>query len=85
MRVTVQFFGRLRELAGRSDWTTDLAAGARAADAWMAARQAYPALEPFAAAVSAAVNTDFAPMTTVLADGDAVAFLPPVSGGSTDR
>ena len=32
--------------------------------------------------ISTAVNADYALRTQVLSDGDEVAFLPPVSGGS---
>jgi len=85
MRVSVLFFARLRELAGCHEWVATLAEPATVADAWRAARTAHPALEPFAGSVSAAVNTDFAPMTSALDDGDTVAFLPPVSGGALER
>ena len=82
MRVTVQFFARLRELAGRSEMTCDLAPGATVADVWRAVERAHPPMAPLASAVSAAVNADFAPMTTEVHEGDDVAFLPPVSGGN---
>ena len=84
MRVTVQLFARLRELAGRASWTCDLAPGATVADVWRALAAAYPAVQPLERSVSAAVNADFAPMTRPVQDGDDVAFLPPVSGGSDD-
>ena len=82
MRVTVQVFARLRELAGRDEWSVDVPAGASVADVWRAATASAPALAPFAGAVTCAVNSDFARMDTPLRDGDAVAFLPPVSGGA---
>jgi molybdopterin converting factor small subunit len=56
--------------------------GATVADVWEALAAAHPAVLPLRSAVSAAVNTDFAPMTREVRDGDDVAFLPPVSGGS---
>ena len=40
-----------------------------------------PALAPLAGSVSVAVNHRFVPRDTVLAAGDELAFLPPVSGG----
>ena len=82
MRVTVLLFARLRELAGQAEWACDVPAGATVADVWRALARAHPAVAPLASAVSAAVNADFAPMTRPVADGDEVAFLPPVSGGS---
>ena len=82
MRVTVQVFARLRELAGRDEWSVDVPAGASVADVWRAATVSMPALAPFTGAVTCAVNSDFARMDTLLRDGDAVAFLPPVSGGA---
>lgn len=81
MRVTVRLFARLRELAGRESWPIDVSPGATAADAWQAVTQTSPALAPFGRAISVAINTNFARMSHPLAEGDDVAFLPPVSGG----
>lgn len=81
MRVTVRLFARLRELAGTEALTREMAAGSTVADAWTALVREVPALEPFGATVSAAVNDDYAPMRRTLNDGDDLAFLPPVSGG----
>jgi molybdopterin converting factor subunit 1 len=82
MRVTVQLFARLRELAGRSDAVCEVTPGASVADVWRALEATYPAIRPLAPAVSAAVNAEFAAMTTQVHEGDEVAFLPPVSGGA---
>jgi molybdopterin converting factor subunit 1 len=83
MRVTVQLFARLRELAGRSEWTCEVAPGATVEDVWRALVGAHPDTAVLATAVSAAVNAEFASMATPVADGDEVAFLPPVSGGAS--
>lgn len=85
MRVTVQLFARLRDLAGRDRWTCDLPAGASVADVWRAVAEAHPAVQVLGPAISAAVNADFASMKTPVHDGDEVAFLPPVSGGAATR
>ncbi len=85
MRVTVVFYARLRELAGRSEWICDLPPDATVADAWHAAAAAYPPVGELGRAVSAAVNAEFAAMTTPVHEGDEVAFLPPVSGGANAR
>jgi len=82
MRVTVQLFARLRELAGGPEWIVDVPDGASIADVWRVTCARHPGLGDFAAAVSAARNEDFAPLTTPVRDGDAIAFLPPVSGGA---
>jgi molybdopterin converting factor subunit 1 len=82
MRVKVQLFARLRELAGRGETHVDVPPGARVADVWRTIASAHPELEPFGGAVSCAVNADFAQRTAVVHEGDEVAFLPPVSGGA---
>jgi molybdopterin converting factor subunit 1 len=82
MRVTVQLFARLRELAGCSRCEIQVPDSSSVEDVWRALAERHPALGPFAGAVSCAVNTDFARMQTTVLDGDEVAFLPPVSGGS---
>jgi molybdopterin converting factor small subunit len=48
---------------------------------WNALLRDYPAIAPYAASMSCAVNADYARMTTTVHEGDEVAFLPPVSGG----
>jgi molybdopterin converting factor subunit 1 len=81
MRVTVQVFARLRELAGRSEWTLDVPDDATIAVVWRQSAAAHPALDAFTTSVSCARNEDFARMTAAVKDGDVIAFLPPVSGG----
>jgi molybdopterin converting factor subunit 1 len=83
MRLTVRLFARLREIAGRDAYPCDLPDGSTVADVWQDAVSRHPALEPYGRSVSSAVNEDFARRTAVVHDGDDVAFLPPVSGGST--
>ncbi len=74
MRVSVRLFAGLRERAGWSERELD---AATLADVW-------PALglgdEP--PGLLYAVNKQYAPRDTVLADGDEVALIPPVSGGA---
>jgi molybdopterin converting factor small subunit len=81
MRVTVKLFARLRDLAGRGEIPCTIAAPATIADVWRALVAMHPALGPHAQSVSAARNAAYARMTTPVADGDDIAFLPPVSGG----
>ncbi|HKB27622.1 MAG TPA: molybdenum cofactor biosynthesis protein MoaE, partial [Candidatus Limnocylindrales bacterium] len=58
--------------------------GATIEDAWTAAARRFPAIAPGRAYVRFARNAAYAPAETGLADGDEVAFIPPVSGGSDD-
>lgn len=79
MRVTVRYFAVLRDAAGvaveevEGDFRT-----AAALWAHLARRHVFP-LGPDDLRVS--VNASYAPFTVNLADGDEVAFIPPVSGG----
>ncbi len=82
MHVTIRLFARLRELAGASDLTRELPEGSSAGDAWNALITEFPAMADYTRAISCAVNEDYARLTAALKDGDEVAFLPPVSGGS---
>jgi len=77
MKVAVRLFAGLRERAGARAVELDLPEGASAADIW-------PALglgdEP--PGLLLAVNKAYAPRDAVLSEGDEVALIPPVSGGS---
>jgi molybdopterin converting factor subunit 1 len=81
MRITVRLFGRLHDLAGANELEREVPDGACVATVWDRVIADVPAMAPYARVVSAAVNEDFAKMTAPVADGDEVAFLPPVSGG----
>jgi molybdopterin synthase catalytic subunit/molybdopterin converting factor small subunit len=82
MQVLARTFAILRELSvDRAQ--LDLTDGATVADAWSALAARYPALEPHREYVRAARNGEYAAGDVVLADGDEVAFLPPVSGGGS--
>ena len=80
--MNVKLFARLRELVGAGDLTIEVPGGTTVADVWAAVVAAHPAAGAYARSMSCAVNLDYARMTTTVSDGDEVAFLPPVSGGS---
>lgn len=82
MFVTIHLFARLREVAGAAELEREVPAGATARDAWVVLTHEFPALSAYEASISCAVNEEYARFTTRLADGDRVAFLPPVSGGA---
>ena len=79
IRVRVRLFAMLRERAGRSSVDVELADGATAGDVWasLGIGEEPPAL-------GLAVNRAYADRSTALADGDEVAFIPPVSGGAIE-
>jgi molybdopterin synthase catalytic subunit len=82
MRARVLFFGMLKEVVGRAAEDAVFPEGAdlRAVFECYAAR--FPKLHQMAASIVVARNQEFAALSTALADGDEVAFLPPVSGGA---
>jgi len=82
MRVTVLCFARLHDLAGFRDWRCDLPEHATVSDVWQALVDARPAVAVMSTSLSCAVNAEFATMQTRVAEGDEIAFLPPVSGGA---
>ena len=77
MKVAVRLFAALRERAGTREAALELDEGASVDDVW-------PALglgdEP--AGLVYAVNRAYVERGTLLADGDEVALIPPVSGGA---
>ena len=81
MRITILVFARLRDLVGAPRLDRDVAAGSTVEDVWQALAGECPAAAPHRGALSAAVNAGYAKFSTPLAEGDEVAFLPPVSGG----
>jgi molybdopterin synthase catalytic subunit len=83
MRVRVLFFGMLRELVGRPSEDAEFPQGAdlRAVFESYAAR--HPRLRELAPSIVVARNQEFAQLSATITEGDEVAFLPPVSGGTS--
>jgi molybdopterin synthase catalytic subunit len=79
--VRVRLFARLREQAAMETATLELPAGSTVAEVYEALRRKHPALEADVNAVRAALNQEFKDWSAEVADGDEVAFIPPVSGG----
>lgn len=84
VRVRIRLFAIQRELAGAREVPLELPDGATVDDAWRALVGMHPALAPGRASVRFARNGAYAEASTPLADGDEVAMIPPVSGGSGD-
>ena len=73
------YFGVLKDLVGSREAVVELTAGASVAGLLAALRVPE---EGVWKALAVAVNREYAGLGTVLQDGDEVALLPPVSGGS---
>jgi molybdopterin synthase catalytic subunit len=82
IRVRVRLFAMQRELAGVREVGLELPVDADIEAAWAALVALYPALPPGRVAMRFARNGDYSDATEVLADGDELACIPPVSGGS---
>jgi molybdopterin synthase catalytic subunit len=78
VRVRVRLFAALREQAGASERELELPDGASAGDAWAA----IPELGAEPAGLLYALNREYVNRESPLADGDELALIPPVSGGS---
>lgn len=79
MRIRVLFFASAREWAGSSKLELELPEGSRVQDAL--GRRELSCLAPWRSSIRLAVNERFARMDSPLHEGDALAVLPPVSGG----
>ena len=72
----------VKDIAGASEDILELPKGALLGHVFDHYAQSFPKLSGFKASIVLALNQEFAPLSSVLKDGDEVAFLPPVSGGS---
>lgn len=72
----------LKDLTGRSEESIELHDGAPVSSVFDRYAASHPRLRDLQASVVPACNQQFCRYDTTLADGDELAFLPPVSGGS---
>src|SRR5450755_1399969 len=82
MKVDVLYFAVLRERIQLDHETVELAAGATVREARAAIAARHPSVAALLPGVQLAVNRVVAADSQALADGDELALLPPVAGGS---
>jgi molybdopterin converting factor subunit 1 len=80
MRVRVLYFGVLKDVAGHGRAEMELEEGSSVADL-MALHRGAGTVSVWDS-IAVAVNQEYARAEDVLKDGDEVALLPPVSGGT---
>jgi len=81
MKVRVKLFAMLRERAGTGDAFQELPEGSTVNDLWDKLRRDHAGLSGVELKLLYAVNSEYVALDHRLADGDEVAFIPPVSGG----
>jgi molybdopterin converting factor subunit 1 len=82
MRVKVLFFGMLKDMTGHSEAHLELPPNSYLSSVFQHYAADFPELNTFAHSIVMARNHEFSPLSTPIEDGDEIAFLPPVSGGS---
>lgn len=82
MRIIVRFFAGHRDIVGAGELRLTLEDGATVGTLWERLVADYPRLAGYRGRLLYAVNQQFATPADPLRDGDEVAFIPPVSGGS---
>jgi molybdopterin converting factor subunit 1 len=82
VRVKVLFFGMLKDIVGRSEDHIELADGARVESVFTRYARDFPRLTDLESSIVLACNREFCDRSAAVREGDEIAFLPPVSGGT---
>jgi MoaE-MoaD fusion protein len=82
MRIRVLFFGMLKQVAGAAEQSVELPEGSLVGAVFEHYAVLHPGIRGMAGRIAMARNQEFSALSAPLADGDEVAFLPPVSGGA---
>ena len=82
MHIRVLFFGQLKDICGRAQDDLELPENSTAVSVFRHYAAEFPKLAGLAGSIVLARNQEFTTSSALLAPGDEVAFLPPVSGGA---
>ena len=85
MKISVQFFSFLRQIAGCNELALELPEGATVADALAQLYAKFPRLKEAEKTTLIAVGVEFAKRTAKLRDGDVLSLMPPLQGGADDE
>jgi molybdopterin converting factor subunit 1 len=81
MKVRVQFFSRLRDLAGLSETEIEVPEETKAAELLEALYSRTPSLRDWDKSILVAVGVEFVGRDYILQPGDQISIMPPVQGG----
>lgn len=81
MRIRVQFFSRLRDLAGMSEMEMNVSDGAKVADLLQTLYAQTPALRGWDKSILVASGVEFVARDYAISPGDEISIMPPVQGG----
>ena len=84
MKVTIRLYAGLQEMLGGRDVALELADGATVAELREQLGREYPVVTPFLPTLVCAVDEEYVPPEHTLREGDDIALIPPVSGGSDE-
>ncbi|HYL34484.1 MAG TPA: MoaD family protein [Bryobacteraceae bacterium] len=82
VRVKVLFFGMLKDIVGRAEEQIEIGDGARLESVFERYAREFPRLKDLKSSIVLACNQRFCDRSEPVRDGDEIAFLPPVSGGT---
>jgi molybdopterin converting factor subunit 1 len=85
VQVTLRFFAIMRERIGESERQVSFAGGSRVEDVVHYVEQEFAEIAPLFRASMLMRNHEYVDREELLADGDEIAFIPPVSGGEGDH
>ena len=80
--VNVRLFAGLHDMVGKRDLVMELPEGATIGQLRDRLGEEYPIVQAFLPTLVCAVDEEYVPSEHVLAEGDHVALIPPVSGGA---
>jgi molybdopterin synthase catalytic subunit len=81
MKIRIKLFASVREIIGQKELILEVPDGMTASALPQQLAAQYPRLRTLVSFLKVAVNQEYADGARVLAEGDEVALLPPVSGG----
>jgi MoaD family protein len=81
MKVSVQFFSRLKDAAGKEHVDLEVKEGATVSDLLTALFSAFPELEDWEKSILVGAGVEFVDRNHVLKEGEDISIMPPVQGG----
>ncbi|HLJ91015.1 MAG TPA: molybdenum cofactor biosynthesis protein MoaE [Candidatus Angelobacter sp.] len=81
MWIQVLLFGQLADIIGTREEKLELQPGTRLSVLIDRYGERFPRFRALSGSLACSVNQEYAPASTILQEGDEIAFLPPVSGG----